>query len=216
MVEIKKFIFNPFAQNTFVVNEVESKEAMIIDPGCYDDEEKSELEEYIIKRRLKIKYLVNTHCHIDHVLGNKFVKEKFNPDFLIPEKDRFLLDMIQDQAVLFGVAVDEPPAQDCFITEEIRLKLGNAEIRFLFTPGHTPGEYCVLFEKENLCFTGDVLFRESIGRTDLWGGNQDALFNSIKNKLFVLNDDVKIFPGHGDSSTIGYEKLNNPFMINLG
>ena len=215
MIEVKKFVFNYFAENTYLVTDQASKEALIIDAGCFAPAEKKYLEEFIVKNDLTIKYLVTTHFHIDHVLGNKFVKERFNPEYLIPELDNMLVDILPEQAAMFNMKVDIPPKPDRYLDEQTVLKLGDVKFRFLFTPGHTQGEHCVLFEEENRCFTGDVLFKESIGRTDLWGGDQHALIDSIKNKLLTLNEDTIIHPGHGENTTVGYEKAQNPFLYDF-
>ena len=202
-----------FAENTIVLWDDETKEAAIVDPGNSSVEEDELLAEFISTEKLKIKYLINTHCHIDHILGCKYVIEKYQPIYYAPEKDLPLLEHAADQAQMFDVQLNNPPKPDEFITEETKLSLGKSELKFLFTPGHTPGEYCIYFENEKICISGDVLFNESIGRTDLWGGDYNTLISSIQNKLLVLPDEVKIYPGHGESSTIGYEKQNNPFII---
>jgi len=212
MIKIETFVFNLFSENTFVVWDEETKEAAVIDPGTSSLAEEELLEDFISKNDLKIKYLINTHCHIDHILGCNFVKEKYNSQYLIPEKDIPLLQNGHVQASAFGVEFKEPPKPDKFITEDEELKLGISKIKFLFTPGHTPGEYCIYFEEEKICITGDVLFREGIGRTDLWGGDYNRLIRSIEEKLFTLPGDVKIYPGHGELSTISQEMKNNPFL----
>lgn len=212
MIKVKTFVFNLFNENTFVVRDQESGEGMIIDPGCCNQKEENELADYILSKEIKIKYIINTHCHIDHIFGNTFTKEKYKAEFLVPEDDVFLLDMMIDEAKNFGVGFVPSPEPDGFLTEDLELKIGDSKMKFIFTPGHSPGEFSVLFEESKICFTGDVLFRESIGRTDLWNGNQWDLFDSINNKLFKLDDDVKIYPGHGPVSTIGHEKLHNPFL----
>jgi hydroxyacylglutathione hydrolase len=213
MLKIKVFTFNMFAENTIVLWDDETKEAAIVDPGNSSVEEDELLAEFISTEKLKIKYLINTHCHIDHILGCKYVKEKYQPMYYAPENDLPLLEHAADQAQMFVVQLNKPPKPDEFIREETKLNLGKSELKFLFTPGHTPGEYCIYFENEKICISGDVLFNESIGRTDLWGGDYNTLISSIQNKLLVLPDEVKIYPGHGESSTIGYEKQNNPFII---
>jgi hydroxyacylglutathione hydrolase len=213
MLKIKVFTFNMFAENTIVLWDDETKEAAIVDPGNSSVEEDELLAEFISTEKLKIKYLINTHCHIDHILGCKYVKEKYQPMYYAPENDLPLLEHAADQAQMFDVQLNKPPKPDEFIREETKLNLGKSELKFLFTPGHTPGEYCIYFENEKICISGDVLFNESIGRTDLWGGDYNTLISSIQNKLLVLPDEVKIYPGHGESSTIGYEKQNNPFII---
>ncbi|MCB0730483.1 MAG: MBL fold metallo-hydrolase [Ignavibacteriae bacterium] len=212
MIEIKKFTFNPFQENTYVVWEKDSKETLIIDPGCSNSNEQNILNNYISENELNIKYLLNSHCHIDHILGNKYIKEKYVCKFFAPELDIPLLNNLTQQAQMFGISADESPQPDEFITEELELEIGSLKINFIFTPGHTPGEYCILINDEKICISGDVLFLEGIGRTDLWGGDYNTLIKSIKTKLFTLNEDYKVFPGHGDETTIGYEKLNNPFL----
>ena len=202
-----------FAENTFVVWDEETKESAIVDPGMSDLPEEELLEDFISKNDLKIKFLINTHCHIDHILGCNFIKEKYNPKFLVPEKDVPLLQNGRTQASAFGVKYKDPPNPDGFITEDRELQIGKSKIKFLFTPGHTPGEYCIYFEEDKICITGDVLFREGIGRTDLWGGDYDRLIRSIEEKLFTLPGDVIIYPGHGEPSTISHEMKNNPFLV---
>lgn len=214
MLEIKTFVFNPFAENTYLLWDRESKDTMIIDPGCSDDLEEKYLFDFIESNDLIPKFIVNTHCHIDHILGVNSVKKKYNVKYLAPEKDLPLLDHAKSQAEMFGLTIDEIQKPDQYITEELKLFLGNQEIIFLFTPGHTPGEYCLYSEKNKICITGDVLFQQSIGRTDLWGGNYSQLIESIKTKLLTLPDDVVIYPGHGEASTIGDEKESNQYLKN--
>lgn len=199
-------------ENTYVIWDDETKETAVIDPGCHDTNEEIELEKFIDRNNLKIKYLINTHCHIDHVFGNAFVKEKYSPIFLAPEEDKFLLHNAVEQGKMFAIDVNPSPEPDEFIYDGMSIKLGNIKNEFLFTPGHTPGEYCIYFEDDKICITGDVLFREGIGRTDLWGGDTNTLLNSIRTRLFTLPDNVVIYPGHGEESTIGHEKTNNPFL----
>jgi len=213
MVKIKVFTFNTFSENTIILWDEESNETAIIDPGTSSTDEENELSNFISSKNLNIKYLINTHCHIDHILGCKFIKEKYNPVYYAPEKDIPLLEHAQQQAQMFDIILDEPPKPDLLIDEATDISLGNSNLKFLFTPGHTPGEYCIYLEKEKICITGDVLFNESIGRTDLWGGNYNTLIDSIEKKLLTLPDEVVIYPGHGETSAIGYEKQNNPFLV---
>ena len=213
MIKVKVFTFNLFAENTIILWDSESKEAAVIDPGTSTSDEQNTFSDFIASENLMIKYLINTHCHIDHILGCKFVKEKYNPVYYAPEKDIPLLEHAQQQAQMFDIILEEPPKPDQIIDESTEISLGDSKLKFLFTPGHTPGEFCIYLEGEQICITGDVLFNESIGRTDLWGGDYNILINSIENKLLILPDDVVIYPGHGETSTIGYEKQNNPFLV---
>lgn len=215
MLQIKSFEYNPFNENTYLVWNNETLESAVIDPGCYDDYERNELSQFITQNNLKIKYLINTHCHIDHIFGVNFIKKTFNPIYFIPEADLPLHKNASRQAEVFGFRLDNLTEPDKFLSESEILKLGNDELKPLFTPGHTPGEFCLYSEKNKLCITGDVLFHQSIGRTDLWGGDYDTLIASIKSKLLTLPDDTKIFPGHGIESTIGIEKNKNPFLLNI-
>ncbi|MFA3781847.1 MBL fold metallo-hydrolase [Melioribacteraceae bacterium 4301-Me] len=213
MIEIKKFVFNPFQENTYLIWDTNSKCTAVVDPGCSSPYEEQQIADFIKTNLLSIKFLINTHCHIDHILGNKFIKENYKCEFWAPDKDVFMLKLMEEHAKNFGMNLKESPQPDKLISEEIELNLDGTIGKFLFTPGHTPGEYCIYFPLESVCITGDVLFKEGIGRTDLWGGDYNLLINSIKTKLFTLPEDVKIYPGHGEPSTIGYEKLHNPFLI---
>ena len=212
MLKVHVFTFNDFMENTIIVWDDESKEAAVIDPGNSNTEEDKKLSDFIEQNSLSVKYLINTHCHIDHILGLNFVKKNFDPVFLAPSEDLELLKSAEVQGAAFGMMMNTPPIPDEFIKEDKQILLGKINGKFLFTPGHTPGEFCLYFEKEKICITGDVLFKESIGRTDLWGGNYNTLINSINTKLMILPDDVEIYPGHGEKSSIGFERKNNPFL----
>lgn len=212
MIQIKKFTFNLFSENTFVLWDDATLEGAIIDPGCSDSSEEKILESFISENSLTVKYLINTHCHIDHILGCEFVKQKFNPIYLAPELDIPLLQNAAMQASFVGMDFSISLLPDEYITENKKLYLGKSELSFLFTPGHTPGEFCIYIPETKICITGDVLFNDSIGRTDLWGGNYNVLIQSINQKLLSLPDETVIYPGHGESSSIGREKKFNPFL----
>ncbi|MFZ1519914.1 MAG: MBL fold metallo-hydrolase [Ignavibacteriaceae bacterium] len=212
MIQIQKFTFNFFSENTFVLWDDEFNESAIVDPGCSDSDEEYEFESFIIDNNLKVKYLINTHCHIDHILGCEFVKKKYNPIYFAPELDLPLIENAKMHASFVGMDFSTSIKPDEFLSEEKKLSLGKSELIFLFTPGHTPGEFCIYIPDIKSCITGDVLFNDSIGRTDLWGGNYDTIIKSINEKLLTLPDETKIFPGHGESSTIGSEKKYNPFL----
>lgn len=216
MLNIQRFVFNPFMENTYLIWDDYSKNAAIIDPGCFNKTENEKVKSFIQRNKLNLLYLINTHCHIDHIFGNAFIKETFDCKFIAPELDVFLLDMMIDQASNYGVDFTPSPKPDEFISEDIELEIGLFDGTFIFTPGHSPGGYSLYFEEPQICFTGDTLFKENIGRTDLWGGDYDQLIDSIKNKILVLPPEVKIFPGHENSSTIGNEIMNNPFLKNDG
>ena len=211
-MKIQKFTFNSFFENTYVIWDEQSLIAGVIDPGMAEEFEEEEIKSFISSHSLKIEYLINTHCHIDHLLGARFIKDEYNPTYLIPEKDLPLFKNAPIQAGIFEMDLKMLPSCDEYLNEGDDIKFGNEMINCLFTPGHSPGEFCLYSKSSKFCITGDVLFRENIGRTDLYGGNYDVLINSIKTKLFMLPDDVIIYPGHGEPSSIGYEKQNNPFL----
>ena len=214
MLKIQRFVFNLFHENTFLICDEVTKIAAVIDPGMYDESEKRAFKAFVNQNELQLKYCVNTHCHIDHILGNAFIKNEFGSQLMIPKEDEFLLDLMIAEADKFAITLEPSPNADTYIDETTKLLLGEIEGTFLSTPGHSPGEFSLYFEKEKVLFSGDVLFKESIGRTDLWGGNYETLLSSIKTKLLVLPDDVKVYPGHESSTTIGHERARNPFLIN--
>lgn len=184
---------------------------MIIDPGCYEHEEKAELDEFISRKGLKIKYLLNTHCHIDHVLGNNHVREKYKVPFLIHRIEETVLKAVKSYAPNYGFAAYREALPDQFLDEEDKIIFGNTQWKVLFVPGHSPGHIAFYDKKEKVIFSGDVLFEQSIGRTDLPGGNFETLIQSIHQRLFTLPNDVVVYSGHGSTTRIGKEKISNPF-----
>jgi hydroxyacylglutathione hydrolase len=212
MLAIQRFVFNIFHENTYLIWDDQVLEAAVIDPGMYDEDEQNVFFKYVEEKKLKMNYCINTHCHIDHVLGNAFIKNKYNVPTFIPKEDRPILEILKQQSQHYGLVVTEEVSVDNYLSEEVDLELGSLVGKYLFTPGHTPGEFCIYFEDEKTLFSGDVLFRQSIGRSDLWGGNQETLLESIRTKLFTLPDDVKVYPGHESATTIGFEKKNNPYV----
>ena len=211
MIQIQSFQFNAFGENTYVLYD-ETKDAVVIDPGCYEASEREELDTFIENNGLNIKKLLNTHCHIDHVLGNLHVSHKYGVDLWIHELDLPLLSGVKIRAQQFGFPMYQEKDADQFFKEGDIISFGNSNLEVIFTPGHAPGHVVFLNKKENICIGGDVLFKQSIGRTDLPGGNHEELLSSIRNKLFVLDDNMTVYPGHGPTTTIGYEKVHNPFL----
>lgn len=210
MINIKSFEFNPFSENTYVLSD-ESGECIIIDPGCLTAEERGELTEYVSNQNLKVVKLVNTHCHIDHVFGNAFVKQKYDVELIIHHLDQPTLEAVPVYAPVYGFNNYEPSQADQFFEEGDKVSFGDSTLEILFVPGHAPGHVVLVNKNQKFCIGGDVLFRESIGRTDLPGGNHEQLIQNIHEKMFALEDDVFIYPGHGPTTTIGHEKANNPF-----
>lgn len=211
MLKYHKFEFSPFAENTYLLWDDLTLEGMIIDPGCYYDLEQRELSGFIERFNIKVLFLINTHCHLDHIFGNNYLIKKYNPRHFAGKEDIPLLLNAPQQGSMFGVKLNEQTLPGEFLSEDIELELGGFKIQPLYTPGHSPGEFSLFVESLTACFTGDVLFKQGIGRTDLWGGNYTQLISSINKKLFVLPDETIILPGHGEKSTIGEEKINFKF-----
>lgn len=210
MVHIKSFTFNPFMENTFVLYD-DTKECVIVDPGCYEDYEKNELKDFISSNGLKVVKLLNTHCHIDHVLGNAFVKKEFGVDLFVHKKDEETLRAVKAYAPSYGFANYQDAEIDQYLEEGTPIKFGETELEVLFVPGHAPGHVAFVHHDSKTIIGGDVLFQGSIGRTDLPGGDFDTLIKSIHNKFFPLGDDYQVFCGHGPKTNIGHEKQSNPF-----
>ena len=210
MVQIQSFTFNPFQENTYVLFD-ETKEAIIIDPGCYEKEEQEELRDFIESEKLTVKLLLNTHCHIDHVLGNDYVKHLYKVPFLIHPIDLNVLKAVPSYASNYGFPLYREVLPDGDLIEGESINFGNTSLKIIFLPGHAPGHVGFYDPLQKFIIAGDVLFYHSIGRTDLPGGNFETLISSIHKKLFTLPEDVVVYPGHGSETTIGKEKVNNPF-----
>ena len=211
-MKIKIFPFNQFLENTIVLSDSTS-ECIIIDPGCYNNEEKQILENYIITNNLKPVKLINTHCHIDHILGNNFVSSNWDIDLEINKNDLNLLNESNQIAKIYGfVDYENSPNPKKFLNEGDMVNFGNSELKVIFTPGHAPGHISLYSAKENFIISGDVIFKNSIGRTDLPGGDFNTLIETINNKILSLADNVIIYCGHGPITTVGDERKNNPFL----
>lgn len=212
MIKLKKFVLNPFEENTFVLSD-ETNECVIVDPGCYTSDEEKELESYIAGEKLKPVMLINTHGHVDHILGNAIIVEKFGIQVYAHPEDDFLFKNASQHAIIFGLNIKEPPPINHYLKDNQVLKFGKSNLQVIHLPGHSPGGIALYSADDGFAIVGDVLFNGSIGRTDLPRGNYDILINSIKNKLLKLPADTNVFPGHGPSTTLGEEHDTNPFLI---
>ena len=210
MIYIKSFVFNPFMENSYILHD-ETKEAVIIDPGCYENYEKKELSDFIEDNELKVVRLLNTHCHIDHVFGNQYVKEKYNVPLSIHKDDSATLLSVKAYAPSYGFQHYEESMADTFLDEGDKVEFGNSSLGVLFVPGHAPGHIAFYNKDEGFIIGGDELYDGSIGRTDLPGGDFDVLIHSIHEKFFPLGDEMMVYSGHGSTTTIGKEKASNPF-----
>ncbi len=211
MLQIKKFTFSPFQENTYIIFN-ENKEAWIIDPGMYDKNEEKIFFDFIENEKLIPQLLLCTHTHIDHIFGCHAVLNKFTIPFAFHQKDEVVFQNAALVSERYGVEYKNSPQPTFFINESKMLMLGNYSFSVLFTPGHSPGSVCFYCKEENIIISGDVLFQNSVGRTDLPGGDMNTLINSIHTQLFPLPDQTKVFSGHGPETTIGLEKMNNPFV----
>ena len=205
------FTFNPFAENTYVLYD-ETKECIIIDPGCSSKDEQDQLVDFIEINGLNPVKLVNTHCHIDHVLGNAFVSNKYNLPLISHEGEKVVLAMQPQISMMYGIAYNPSPEITVFLDDGDQLTFGNTKLDVLFTPGHSPASISFYHKEKGIVIGGDVLFQGSIGRTDLPGGDFDTLAESIRKKFYTLPDEVIVYCGHGPSTTIGVEKKTNPFI----
>ncbi|MVZ66810.1 MBL fold metallo-hydrolase [Sphingobacterium sp. DK4209] len=211
MLQIKTFVFNPYQENTYLIID-EHKNCLIVDPGMHNYIEEKQFSDYIETEGLTPIALVNTHGHIDHVLGNKYVAETYGLTPQFHEGELPLIIQVQNYAPQMGIRYEPSPIPETFLTEQDTLTIGDETIRFILAPGHSPAHLCLYSEKYKFLIGGDVLFRGSIGRTDLPGGNHQQLLDSIANKIYTLPEDIIVYPGHGPSTTIKEEKLSNPFI----
>jgi hydroxyacylglutathione hydrolase len=210
-MKIKIFPFNPFQVNTYVLYD-ETGECALVDAACYSSEEEKVLKNFIDSNNLTPVLLINTHAHIDHILGNNFVYKTWKLKPVMNIGSLPFIDQAVDYAQTFGFDIDEPVKPETYVADGQVIKFGNQELKVLETPGHAAGSICLYHEKEQMVIVGDVLFHQSIGRTDLPTGNFDTLAKSIYNKLFVLPEDTTVYCGHGSSTTIAAEKKSNPFL----
>lgn len=212
MLYLKSFTFNPFQENTYIIYNDELT-AYIIDPGNSTASEDEEIKQFISEKGLNLKRLLLTHGHIDHILGNKFIFDTYG---LLPEvhgDDVFFIERMQQTAAMYGLNCEQSPMPEKFIKEGDTISLGAYDFQCLYTPGHSPGSISFYNKENKLLIGGDVLFRGSIGRADLPKGDYEMLIRSIKQKLLALNDDVRVYCGHGPSTTIGLERKTNPFLV---
>ncbi len=212
MLKIKSFTFNPVQENTYLLYN-EFNQCIIIDPGCYFDEEKEQISTYISENSLHPVMLLNTHCHLDHVFGNKFIAETYQLTLQIHEKEKLVLSYAPTSGLMYNLPFDNYTGAFIYLKGDDKILLGQDELQIIEAPGHSPGSICFFCAKQHFLIGGDVLFRGSIGRTDLPMGDHQGLLKNIKTKLLVLPAETVVYSGHGPATTIGEEKLTNPFLI---
>lgn len=211
MIQVHSFVNNPYQENTYILFD-ETKQCVIIDPGMYTAAEQNAVTKFITEQKLKPVHLLNTHCHIDHVLGNKFIFDTYGLKPQLHEGELPLLTAVPSYAPAQGFHYEVSPLPEKFLPETGSINFGSSELQIIFAPGHSPAHLCFYSEADKILIGGDVLFYGSIGRTDLPGGNHAQLLSNIREKLFVLPDDTVVYPGHGGETSIGFEKQHNPFF----
>ena len=214
MMNIARMVFNPIAENTYVVWD-ETGEAVVIDAGNSTPGEDRVIDDFITERGLRPMAAINTHGHFDHALGVPHFKEKYGVPFAAHSGDGFLLENAGPSGRIFGVTAGTLPEIDIDLAGRETFSFGNTTLRIIPTPGHTPGHVCFFEPESRVVFTGDTLFADSIGRTDLPGGDYSWIMRSILDGLLPLGDDVKVYPGHGGDTTIGREAAGNPFIVEV-
>ena len=212
-MEVIQLVFNAFGENTYIVADISSRECAIIDPGMSDKREQTAFIQAIERNHLKPVHLINTHLHIDHVLGNKFIASNYGLTIEANNEDAFLGSRIVEQARMFGLPGDaDNCAIETFLNDGDEIRIGNSLLKVLGVPGHSPGSIALYDKDSHFVITGDALFAGSIGRTDLPGGDYATLIGSITQKLMKLPEDTIVYPGHGPATTIGKEKTQNPYL----
>ena len=212
MLRQQTFTFGPFRENTYLLWNDHDLSCLIIDPGCSNRHEETELFNFLTQNHLVPKYLVNTHAHIDHILGNKFIFDKFGLKPILHPADLPLLLEVERVGKMYNIPVEASPEPERFFTHNSTEQFCGFEFNIRHTPGHSPGSVCLIQNDQKWVIAGDVLFAGSIGRTDLPGGNHEQLLTSIRSQLLTLSDDFQVFPGHGTSTTIKAERFTNPFL----
>lgn len=213
MLEVKKFTFNPFSENTFIISN-KFNDAIIIDPGCYYKAELKEIDDYISQNSLKIHAVLHTHSHLDHMFGTAYILENYNVNLWIHKNDEITYESFEKVCDLYGIPnIQFPQKPPLFFNADNRININDIEFQIFNVPGHSPGHVAFYNKENNFVINGDCLFENSIGRTDLPGGNHDQLLKSIKENLFVLPDQTIVYTGHGNETTIGKEKRTNPFLL---
>lgn len=213
MLKVKMFVFNPFGESTYLVFNPATKDAVVIDPGMGTAEENEEFAGFVEASGLTVRGIVNTHLHLDHCFGANYVKDKYGVAVAAHTSDAFLGSNIDDQARKFGIRLKGRDVMiDAPLADGDTIQIGDDRLEVIHTPGHTPGGVCLYSADGGFLIAGDTLFKGSVGRTDLPGGDYAQLIGSIKNKLLTLPDATVVYPGHGPATTIGDEKKYNPFL----
>jgi hydroxyacylglutathione hydrolase len=208
---LKNFVFNELEVNAYVLYD-HTGECVIIDPGCFLESQQKKLSDFIGDHHLRPVYIVNTHGHFDHIFGNAWLKSTLGCPLLMHADDLPLIEHAAIYAGVFGFTIIKPPLPDKYLEHGDILKFGDSTLEIIHVPGHSPGSICLYAESDHLLICGDVLFKGSIGRSDLPGGDHFLLIRGIREKLMILPRDTQVWPGHGSKTTIAYEYDTNPFL----
>lgn len=211
MLNVKVFTFSPVQENTYLLYNSQ-RQCAIIDPGCYYDTEREELAAFIEDNRLQPVLLLNTHCHLDHIFGNKFIHEAYDLELHFHQKEQPVFEYGPTAGLMWNLPFDNYVGPISYISEGDTLRIGDDALEVFFTPGHSPGSVSFYCREQGFIISGDVLFNLSVGRTDLPGGDFEILSNSIRTQLYTLPDETVVYSGHGPKTSIGFEKKNNPFV----
>lgn len=212
-MKVALFQFSLFGINTYVVYDPATTCCAIIDPGMLGLQEEKAMADFVSKNNLKVTHIINTHLHLDHAVGNNFLKDTYKVPVLAHKDDEPLGERMQQQAYMFGINEKFNGVEiSDYLTDGEIIKIGNGELKVLCVPGHSPGSVALYDKEDGFVIAGDALFKGSIGRTDLPGGNHSQLISSIRDKLLTLPDDTIVYPGHGPATTIGDEKRSNPYL----
>ena len=212
MLKIETFTVNPFLENTYLLYDENTKDAVVVDPGFYTYQEQQRFVEFLSKNNLNLVGCICTHCHIDHICGTNFIYREFGLSPVIPIEELPLYEQAEGQAMLFQFPIEKLPAPVVELKDKQQINVGTQTLETISCPGHSPGHVVFYHRNSRQLIGGDVLFKGSIGRTDLPGGDYDTLINNIRKRLFILPDETVVYPGHGPITTIEEEKLYNPFV----
>jgi len=214
MMTIQVFCFNAFQENTYVLYN-EKKEAIIVDPGCYSRIEEKILTDFIAAHELTPTLLLNTHCHLDHVFGNNFIHDTYGLPAILHANEQIILDRLPDAAAKYGIEVEAYRGRIQYVEDQAMIAFGKDAFKVLLTPGHSPGSICFYHEKQDFILGGDLIFKDSVGRTDFPGCNPQDLIKSIRDQILPLPDTLSIYSGHGPVTQLGRERKMNPYIKHL-
>jgi glyoxylase-like metal-dependent hydrolase (beta-lactamase superfamily II) len=214
MIKIQAFCFNAFQENTYVLYN-ENKEAIIVDPGCYTRIEEKILTDFIVEHALTPTLLLNTHCHLDHVFGNNFIHDTYGLTAILHANEQIILDRLPDAAAKYGIPVEAYRGPIQYVEDQAMIAFGKDAFKVLLTPGHSPGSICFYHQKQDFILSGDLIFKDSVGRTDFPGCNPQDLIKSIRDEILPLPDTLSIYSGHGPMTELGRERKMNPYIKHL-